>query len=209
MTSTIALPEQRVVLENVSWETYERLLAENRNSGTRFAYDDGTLEIMVVYIGHETPNRTLALIVELVAAGTGRQLRLAGSTTIKRQDLKKGIEPDTWFYLDANAALMRTKKELDAVTDPPPDLAIEIDMTRSSLSRFPIFAPLGITEVWRFNGERVLFYKLDGAQYREVDASGVLPPMTRHQADVFVAQYETAAWGEWIQGVLDWARTPL
>ena len=132
--TTIAPPEQRVILENVSWETYERLLAESIDSvGTRFTYDEGALEIMVGSIAHENPNRTLAQLVEIVAEETDRDLHRAGSTTFKRKDLAKGFEPDSCFYI-GHAQEARGREELDLVTDPPPDLVIEVDITRSSLN---------------------------------------------------------------------------
>src|SRR5260370_1173827 len=125
--TTIAAPEERVVLENVSWETYERLLAESVESvGTRFTYDEGVLEIMVVSIAHENPNRTLAYLVEIVAAETDRDLHRAGSTTFKRKDLAKGFEPDSCFYI-GHADQVRGKAELDPVKDPPPNLVIRFD----------------------------------------------------------------------------------
>src|SRR5712692_8666436 len=100
MATTLAPPAQRVIL-NASWETYERLLAEHVDSlGTRFTYDRGLLEIMVVYIGHEDPNRTLAALAEAMAVETDRDFLPAGSTTFKRKDLETGFEPDSSFYLD-------------------------------------------------------------------------------------------------------------
>ena len=144
MAATVTCPEQRVLLK-VSWETYERLLAEQVDAaGTRFTYDRGLLEIMVVSLGHEDPNRTLALLAEIVAEETGRDLVQSGSTTFKRKDLEKGFEPDSSFYLDARAEAMRGKKELDLLVDPPPDLVIEIDIASSSLPRLPIFAAVGV-----------------------------------------------------------------
>src|SRR2546422_240020 len=185
---TIAPPEQRVVLQNVSWETYERLLAENVDSvGTRFTYDEGALEIMVVSIGHENPNRILAQLVEVVAEETRRDLHHAGSTTFKRKDLAKGFEPDSCFYID-HAEQVRGKEELDLVTDPPPDLVIEVDITRSSLSRFPIFAALGVPEVWRFDGDRVTMHRLETGRYVEIETSVALPPLTASQATVFLEE---------------------
>ncbi|MBZ5618557.1 MAG: hypothetical protein LAQ69_07520 [Acidobacteriia bacterium] len=98
MPMTASPAEQRVLLRNVSWETYERLLAESVNAlGTRFAYDEGNLEIMVVQVGHEGPNRTLARIAEITAEETGRDFRASGSTTFKRPDLAKGFDPDSPF----------------------------------------------------------------------------------------------------------------
>src|SRR5204862_3490478 len=138
------------------------------------------LEIMVVYVGHEDPNRTLAAIVEIVVKETRRQFRRTGSTTFKREELGKGFEPDSSFYF-RNAAAVRGKHIIDLHVDPPPELVIEVDITRSSLKRFPIFAAIGVAEVWRYDGECVRFYGLEGSEYQPIEASIVLPPMTASQ----------------------------
>lgn len=206
MATTLTLPEQRVLLK-VSWQTYERLLAEHVDSpGTRFAYDGGLLEIMVVYVGHEDPNRTLALLVEIVAEETNRDLRRAGSTTFKREDLEKGFEPDSSFYLDERAEQVRGKAELDLLVDPPPDLIIEIDITRSSLPRLPIFAAVGVPEVWRYDGARVTFYRLAEGSYVEVERSIVLPLLTSRQAGVFLAESRREKSPAWLRQVREWVR---
>src|SRR5947207_5107011 len=124
MPLTVTPPEERVLMHDISWETYERLLAESvNNCGTRFTYDEGTLEIMVVYIGHEDPNRTLAAIAEITASETRRDFLRSGSTTFKRSDLSKGFEPDSSFYF-RNAATVRGKRDLHLHSDPPPELVI-------------------------------------------------------------------------------------
>src|SRR5713101_5760577 len=207
--TTIAPPEERVVLENVSWETYERLLAESIESvGTRFTYDEGVLEIMVVSIAHENPNRTLAQLVEIVAEETQRDLHHAGSTTFKRKDLAKGFEPDSCFYLD-HAEQARGKEELDLVTDPPPDLVIEVDITRSSLSRFPIFAALGVPEVWRFDGARVTMHRLERGSYAQIEASLAMPPLTASQAMVFLEESRHEKSTVWLRRVREWVRRAM
>lgn len=206
MATTLTLPEQRVLLQ-VSWETYERLLAEHVESpGTRFAYDGGRLEIMVVYVGHENPNRTLARLVEIVAEETNRDFCPAGSTTFKREDLEKGVEPDSSFYFDERAAWVRGKSELDLRVDPPPDLIIEIDITRSSLPRLPIFAALGVPEVWRYDGRRVTFYQLAEGSYVEIERSMALPPLTSRQAGVFLAESQREKNPAWLRRVREWVR---
>jgi len=206
MPAIAAPPEQRVLLRNLSWETYERLLAENVESvGTRFTYDGGFLEIMVVGVGHEDPNRTLAALVEIVAEETELDFRRTGSTTFKRRDLEKGFEPDSCYYLK-NAGRVRGKDELDLNTDPPPDLVIEVDITRSSLNRFPIFAAVGVPEVWRYDGERARMYELRGTDYAEVDISVGLPPLTSAQASHFLDQSKTQKATEWLRQVREWVR---
>jgi len=137
MTVLTIQPESRVLLNNITWETYERLLAENgESSGTRFTYDQGTLEIMVLSAGHEKPNRILALLAEITAEETSCDFCVTGSTTFKRKDLAKGVEPDSSFYF-RHAQSIRDKDQIDLATDPPPELIIEVDITNYSLDSFP------------------------------------------------------------------------
>jgi Uma2 family endonuclease len=207
MQATIAPPEERVLMDNISWETYERLLAESTaNPGTRFTYDNGNLEIMVVYIGHEDPNCILEAIVAFTASERRLDYFRSGSTTLKRSDLLKGCEADSSFYFRNAAAMrqLRKSRNIDLQIDPAPDLAIEVDITRSSLQRFPIFAAIGISEVWRYDGERVRFYALDGGIYREVESSAVLPPLTSAQATRFLDQSPNQAAPDWEEAVRDW-----
>jgi|GEM_PF-2731807 hypothetical protein len=106
-------PEQRTVLRNVSWETYERLLADHVDSSSpRFTYDRGVLEIMVVSERHERPNRLIAQLVEVLAEEMDLDLDNLGSATFKREDLQRGFEPDSCFYIQ-NEEQIRGKANLD------------------------------------------------------------------------------------------------
>src|SRR5438045_4955835 len=155
MATVLSTPNQRVVMDDISWETYEQLLADfAESSGYRLSYDGGTLEIMSPLEEHEESNRTLNLLVEAVAEEREIEIRNLGSTTFKRQDLGKGFEADSCFYIQ-NFERVRGKRRIDLLTDPPPDLVIEIDVTSPSLPKLPIFAQLGIPEVWRYDGQRL------------------------------------------------------
>jgi Uma2 family endonuclease len=212
MQATIALPEERVLMDNISWQTYESLLAESvGNPGHRFTYDNGTLEIMVVYIGHEDPKSILENLVVFTASEKQQDHFRAGSVTLKRSDLLKGCEPDSSFYFRNAAAMRKLRKtrNLDLQIDPPPELAIEVDMTRSSLPRFPIFAALRFAEVWRYDGERARFYTLDGANYKEIEASTVLPPMTAAQVTKFLDLSSEIEAPEWEAAVREWVRARI
>lgn len=124
MAPVLSPPTQRVILRNISWETYERLLAEHEeSSSTHFTYDRGLLEIMVLSARHEAIKHTLALIVEVVAEELALDVYGVGSTTFRREDLARGFEPDACFYMQ-QAAQMREKDDIDPHVDPPPDLAI-------------------------------------------------------------------------------------
>lgn len=207
MSTTVASPaaEQRVTLQ-VSWETYERLLAEHPDAaGPRFTYDEGTLEIMVVSASHEQPNRLLARFVDEVATELGIDTCGLGSTTFKREELLKGFEPDSAFYIGRRSASWDT--ELDAAVDPPPDLVIEIDVSRSSLPRFPIFAAFGVPEVWRYDGTRVSVWRLEAGRYVEAERSTALPVVTGAAATRWLEESRTLPSTEWVRRVREWARS--
>src|SRR5712692_7814185 len=197
--STVVSPavEQRVLL-NASWETYERLLAEHPDAaGPRFTYNEGTLEIMVLSAHHEQPNRILARLVEEVAAELGIDVCPLGSTTFKREELFKGFEPDSAFYIGRGSTFWDS--ELDAAVAPPPDLVIEIDISRSSLPRFPIFAAFGVPEVWRYDGARVSIWRLEAGRYVEAESSAALPPVTGPVATQFLEESRAMRSTEWLR----------
>ena len=107
----------------------------------------------------------------------GVELESRGSATWKRKAIRKGAEPDTCFYV-ANARRIIGKRKLDLESDPPPDIVVEIDTTNESLSKFPIYAALGVPEIWRYDGKRVQMYELKGSGYPEITASLSFPDLT-------------------------------
>ncbi|MHC5729749.1 MAG: Uma2 family endonuclease, partial [Nostoc sp.] len=154
------LAEQRTVLQNVSWETFEALLRDTgEDRGSRFAYDCGVLEIMTPLFEHENPKSNFGNFIIALAEELGIEIRSAGSTTLKRKISKRGIEPDTCYYIQ-NELAIRGKETLDLENDPPPDLAIEIDITSSSVNKLGIYSALGVTELWRYDGQNLKFYQL-------------------------------------------------
>ncbi len=122
MATVLSPPaEQRVLLHDIDWETYERILESHRNrSVPRFTYDRGWLEIMSPSPEHEQLKDIAAQLVNVVAEEMILDLQGLGSTTFRREDLKRGFEPDSCFYI-RNAELIRGKTKLDLRTDPPPD----------------------------------------------------------------------------------------
>jgi Uma2 family endonuclease len=206
MAAVLHLPEQKVILKGVSWETYERLLAEHEGeSGTRFTYDGGILEMRVPSARHEKPNRILASLVEVLAEEMALNIECLGSTTLKRPDLLKGFEPDSCFYIQHADAIL-DKDEIDLTVDPPPDLVIEIDITSPSLDKFPLYAAVGVSEVWRYDGTHVTMYCLAGERYVEVTHSVVLPLLTNERASRFLAERKQAPSTVWLRAVRAWAR---
>ena len=167
---------ERVILHGISWETYERILAEYEDvSNPHFAYCDGDLEIMVIGFQHETLKMDLSELVTEIARVLDIDYKSSGSTTFRKKKKQKGFEGDSTFYFE-NAEAVRRKKEIDlSKGDPPPELVIEIDITHGSLPKFPIFAGIGIKEIWRFDGDEVRFYRLENENYKEIKESICLP----------------------------------
>lgn len=199
-------PERFVILENIGWETYQRLQADHPDSaGPRFTYDQGRLQIMVLSLFHEEINRTLAQLVEVLAEEFDADILRAGSTTFDREDLLKGFEPDSCFYFQSAGAI-RGKEKIDLNVDPPPDLIIEIDISSDSLNKFPVFAAVGAPEVWRFNGNAVIILQLENGQYVEARQSLTLPPLTSELATKFLEDSRKMASTAWLRRVREWAR---
>jgi Uma2 family endonuclease len=188
---------QRVILQGISWQTYERLLAECADShAAHFNYDDGVLEIMVLSFEHERLKHLLALLVEVLAGELGVDTEGAGSTTFRRQDLAKGFEPDASFYFQ-HAARVRGLTQLDLTNDPAPELIIEVDITNPSLDKFPIFAALGVAEVWRCETTQVQIFRLTGDEYVAAAESALLPRVTGALVTRLLESAKTTPRNEW------------
>lgn len=200
------LADNRIVLRNISWGTYERLLEELADcSAPRLTYDRGELEIMSPTPEHEDVNGALDKLVSFVAFEVDVETRDLGSTTFRLEDLQRGFEPDSCFYVQ-NESLIRGKDRLDLTVDPPPDLVIEIDITGSSINKQKIFAQFGVPEVWRYDGGRVEIFNLSNGAYVKSEVSSVLPFFTAAVLTNFVAESRRLSRLEWMKGVRDWAR---
>jgi Uma2 family endonuclease len=173
----IAVPpaDRSVLLEGIRWETFLDVLEDlGDHRAARVAYDRGRLEIMSPSRGHERVGELLGIFVRVLTEELGLEIGGAGSTTLLREDLERGVEPDRCFYITREAAV-RTQDELDLGRDPPPDLAIEVDITRKSLDRLEIYAALGVPEVWRYENGVLLIYQLREGGYVEVNTSSFFP----------------------------------
>lgn len=201
-----AITEQCVVLHGVSWATYKSLLADFQDShAAHFAYDRGALEIMAPSAKHEEPNRAIAFLVELLALELNLNVRNLGSTTLTREDLRRSFEPDTCFYIQ-NVARVKGKEEIDLTVDPPPDLVIEVDITHPSLDKLPIYAAVGVPEVWRYDGQQIIIFTLEGETYQSQPESKAFPGLTSSLLSQFIAQSKTLDRLDWAQRIREWAQ---
>lgn len=201
--------ERRMVLYNVGWDTYERLLRDHADaSAPRFTYDRGTLEIMSPLPEHERLNRAIQLLLPVVAEEAGIEMYSLGSTTFNREDLQRGFEPDSCFYIQ-NALRVQGKDRIDLHTDPAPDLVVEIDITHPSIDKLPIYARIGVPEVWRYDGERMEMLALDGDHYVARPHSRALPSVTPEALAVLLPASKGLGDIAWIRQARAWARALL
>ena len=167
-----------LVFPQVSWEQYENLLEDLiDHPGIRVSYDEGRLQVMSPSAEHEEYKDFLLRIAQAVAEELEIPLETRGSATWKRRTLRKGVEPDACFYV-VNAHRVIGRRKIDLESDPPPDIVAEIDATNESLSKFPIYAALGVQEIWRYDGQRMQMYELSGDAYVETSASRFFPGVT-------------------------------
>jgi Uma2 family endonuclease len=166
---------QQIALNGVSWQTYQALLNDlGDHRSSRLVYDQEILEIIMPSELHEIINRLLDRIVTALTEELDLKIRAYGSTTLEREDLLRGVEPDSCYYIQSVEQL-RAKK-LNLQTDPPPDLAIEVDITSSSKRRFGVYQQLQIPEVWRYTRSHgVTIYQFCNGEYQEREFSPTFP----------------------------------
>jgi Uma2 family endonuclease len=205
MTSVISPAEQRVVLHNVSWETYERILSQQINSSApRLTFDNGQLEIMTLSPEHERYSLRIRDLVALLSDEMDLRIEDLGSTTFHREDYARGFEPDSCFYI-GNLDRVRDKDRLDMRVDPPPDLVVEVDVTSPSIPKLPIFAEFGVREVWRFKNERLTVLLLTGGRYHEAVESEVFAGL-RADSSQLRAKSKALDRIAWLRLARKWAR---
>jgi len=177
MVATVTPAETRTVLENISWQTFKAMLAETGSERkNRLAYDNGIVEIMSPHKAHENPNRLIEGFIVVLCEELGLEFSRTGSLTLTRDDLEKGGEPDSSYYIQ-NESLVRDKEKIDLATDPPPDLVLEVEYSRSAVNKLSLYASMGIPEFWRYNGSDLRIYRLGGTQYSEVEISPTFAPI--------------------------------
>jgi len=196
----------RVVLYNISWQQFENLLIDlGQSRAARVAYDNGMLEIMTPLPEHEYYKESIGDAVKDIAEELEINYESYGSTTWKREARLAGIEPDNCFYFQ-NEPKVRGKLKFDLTQDPPPDLALEIDLTNKSLDRFPIYARLGVPEIWCYDAGELKIYQLQNEEYIEVENSSVFPMLRIQELPTLIEQYRPYGRRAIRQAVRNWAK---
>jgi Uma2 family endonuclease len=206
MTVATATRADRVILYNLDWEQFENILQNlGEQRGARVAYDNGTLEIMTPLPEHEFYKEVIGDFVKDIAEELEINYESYGSTTWKRESKMAGVESDNCFYFQ-NEAAIRGRLNFDLNQDPPPDLALEIDVTNKSLDRFPIYARIGVPEIWCYDSGVLKIYNLQSSKYIEVDKSLVFPNLPIQELPQLIEKNRTGGRLALRRAVREWVR---
>ncbi|MBO3463536.1 Uma2 family endonuclease [Aetokthonos hydrillicola Thurmond2011] len=198
-------PGQQLLLEDVSWQQFENILAElGEHRAARLSYSHGFLEIMVPLPEHEKAKEIIGDMVKILLEARQIAFESLGSTTLKNERMTQAVEPDACFYIQNQAAVIG-KNRLDMNVDPPPDLAIEIDLTsRTHLENYQI---LGVPELWRYGKQGLQINVLQGGKYVESDFSPTFPDIPIIElVNQYVQQSQVSGRTQAIQDLKNWVR---
>ena len=203
-------PEQRLLLHDVSWESYIKIGDSLPDRpALRMTYDRGSLEFMTTSSRHEIYKKWLGRIVETLAEECQLTIATAGQMTFQRADLERGLEPDDCYWI-AHEPQMRGRMEWIPHGDPPPDLVIEIEISRSALNRMAIYAALGVPEVWRFDATTLRVELLQPDQtYQRAPNSLSFPKIPVAELVPFLEPSETIDYLSIVRSVRAWVREQL
>ncbi|MDJ0742272.1 MAG: Uma2 family endonuclease [Xenococcaceae cyanobacterium MO_167.B27] len=169
----IVKPGQQLLLQDISWQEFEEILEElGEQRSSRISYSNGVLEIMVPLPEHEKDKEIIGDIVKILLEELEIDFEPLGSTTFKNEQMTQAVEPDACFYIQNYPAVIG-KDRLDLSSDPPPDLAIEIDITnRTKLNNYLL---LGVPELWRYTRKGFQINLREGDRYIESQTSPNFP----------------------------------
>lgn len=157
------------------WNGYLKFLDAVRDTRTRVTYDRGKLELMSPGKRHERIKGVMGRLLEALLRDGGMRFLNGGSTTFRRESLDRGLEPDECYWIQ-HVMEAASDDEWGPLVHPPPDLAIEVDITRSSIDRMAVYAALGVPEVWRYRRDGgVTIHTLAGDAYEQVNRSPMFP----------------------------------
>ncbi|MGB7443019.1 MAG: Uma2 family endonuclease [Coleofasciculaceae cyanobacterium] len=173
LNQLIVPPGHQLLLKNISWQAFEIILEElGETRAARVSYSNGMLEIMTPLLAQEADKVIIGDLVKALLEELDIEFWSLASTTFKNEEMAQAVEADDCFYIQ-NEAAVRGKKRLDLRFDPPPDLAIEIDIT--SRTRFKNYEILGVPELWRYDGSKLEINVLQDGKYVESDTSYNFP----------------------------------
>jgi Uma2 family endonuclease len=183
----VILLEKRVTLNGLTWQAYTQILnVLPQRRSPRLIYDRGTLEITMPLESHEFASEMLGVFIRILVEELGLPLKSMGSTTLNRQDLDRGAEPDSAYYIQNQSQV--SGRIVDLGIDPPPDLVVEVDISHTDIDKNRLYAALGIPEFWRYNGQQWRIFILQDGVYLESSTSEIFPIVSKKDLYQFLEQ---------------------
>ena len=198
--------ERRIVLSGISWEMYEQLRNNEDNWHIRMAYDQGRLELMSPSTDHEAIKKLIGRMIETFTEEMDIPCRSLGASTWMSSELSKGLEADECYYILNHHRVCR-RRRVDLEVDPPPDLAVETEISRSVVGRLRIYAALGVPEVWRWRRKGLTAHSLGTeGKYVAREFSLNLPMLRVKELEPFLDFERSANESVWIRKFRAWVR---
>ena len=188
--------EDRSVLREISWDTYIKLCDENQSRSTQMAYFEGELEIMTVGLPHESAKTPISTLFILIAEPLGVDYFDSGQHTFQHSRKRIGFEADLSYYV-TNIDCVKGLDKVNLETDPPPDLVVEVDVSRNSERKLLMYGALGIREVWRYEGGVMRIYRLSGHEYKSAAKSSILPGVSAKLSTTLLAEARNMSRLKW------------
>lgn len=194
-------------IHGIDWETYRDISDELTGRHLRITYEDGRLDLMTISSKHGRLCRLLANLIRVLTDEMNLPLSCYGDMTCDKKKSLRGLEPDECFYIQ-NEPAVRLKDDIDLTVDPPPDLAVEIELSRARRDRLSVYAGVGVPEVWRYNGKRLTCHVLskDGKNYVESKVSRAIPKLQLADLLHFVELRTQLDETSLIRSFREWAR---
>lgn len=201
--------EQRFLLPGVAWQTYLALREQSENEHVRMTYDRGVLEMMTPSKRHEQFGYLIGRLIDIWTEELEIDVQSCRTVTFRREDLQRSLEPDNCYYI-AHEPLVRDKAELDLSTDPPPDLAVEIDLGASITDKMPLYAAFKVPEVWRYDGQKLQFYVLDTqGNYLASQFSYNFPQLPQAEIEKVLQKVGSTSDTALVRSFRKWVRTKI
>lgn len=204
----IVKPGQQMLLQDISWQQLENILEEmGEKSAARISYSYGWLEIIVPLPEHEKDKELIGDLVKILLDKLQIDFEPFGSTTLKNERSRQAVEPDSSFYIQNQASVIG-KNRIDLNIDPPPDLAIEIDIT--SRTRFENYEILGVPELWRHTQQGLEILLLKEGKYIKSESSPNFPDIPIVElVNEYVQQCLTIGRSQAMRNFRDWVKNNL
>ncbi|WP_020473103.1 Uma2 family endonuclease [Zavarzinella formosa] len=202
-------PGQTVSISDAAWDDYLTLCGtrDGGRPGIKICFANGRLLVVSPSFRHEKWTSRIGAMIELLAEELGLPYEMARGTTFRQEELRAGLEADECFYF-ANAPAIAARDEIDLERDPPPDLALEVDLTTDSTVKLDIYARIGVPEVWQFDGEALLLRLLqtDG-RYAATDRSPTFPMLNPASLVAFLNSVSHLDQGSMKRQAREWIKT--